>query len=391
MARASGDAGPLVLVCGEDEFPVRQRARAVWDCWCAGASGMDQEILDASAGTVDEALKRLGKLREALQTLPFFGGPKLVWFRDCTFLGEDRTSQAAAVTAALGDLAEELKAFSWDGVRLLISAGKADKRRSFFKTLAKLGTVEEFAALSDDRDWADRVEAEALRQFKAAGKTVADDALTALVGRVGPNLRALANEVEKLALHAGDRASVSLADVELLVPVQKLAAGFALADAVGDRDLPRALRMLDEELWTLRSGLDKRKSEIGLVYGLISKVRLLLLMKELRRLGVVRPSRDFRAFRAQVAALSDSRLPQDRRYNPIAGSPYPAFQALRQCEKWELPELVGAMDVLLEANIALVASGLDEAVVLQRAVVALLPSDTRGGSASPGVRTSRAA
>ena len=35
------------------------------------------------------------------------------------------------------ELAEELKSFRWDGVRLLISGGKADKRRNFYKTLEK--------------------------------------------------------------------------------------------------------------------------------------------------------------------------------------------------------------------------------------------------------------
>ncbi|MCW5556420.1 MAG: DNA polymerase III subunit delta [Verrucomicrobiae bacterium] len=378
MARSDGDAGagegasPLVLVCGDDEFSVRRRAREIWDPWCAGSSGMDQEVIEAGAGTVDDALERLARLREAMQTLPFFGGPKLIWFRDCTFLGEDRTSQTAGVTSALAEFAEELKAFRWEGVRLLISSGRPDKRRIFFKTLDKIGTVEEFASLADDRDWADRVEAEAVRQFKAAGKRIEPDALTELVGRVGPNLRLLANEVEKLVVHAGERPEVTRADVDLLTPLQKLAAGFALGDAVGRRDLPKALRVLDEELWTIRAGIDKKRSEIGLVYGLISKVRLMLLMKEIRRLGLVRPTRDWNAFRAQVSSVPEGRLPSDRRYNPFLGNAYPAFQALIQSDAWESEELVRAMEILLEANVRLVTSGLDESVVLQQALMECL-------------------
>ena len=146
----------------------------------------------------------------------------------------------------------------------------------------------------------------------------------------------------------------------------------ALGEAVGDRDLPRALRVLDEELWTIRAGVDKRKSEIGLVYGLISKIRLLLLMKELRRLGIVRPARDIHAFRNQIAGIAPGTLPADKKYNPLAGQPYPAFLALRQCEQWEGAELVRALDTLLDANLRLVTSGLDEAVVLQRALVELI-------------------
>ncbi|MFO1459219.1 MAG: DNA polymerase III subunit delta [Verrucomicrobiota bacterium] len=375
MAKAPSTSSPVVMICGDDEFSVRQRARQIWDQWSAEDSGMDQEVIEAAAGTVDEAFRRIALLREALQTLPFFGGTKRIWFRDCTFLGEDRTSQSAAVTSALTEFADELKAFRWDGVRLLISAGKADKRRTFFKTLDKIGTVEEFGSLADEKDWADRIESEALRQFRAAGKEIADDALAELVGRVGPNLRALSNEVEKLLLHLGDRGQVTLREVEVLTPLQKMAAGFALGDAVGDRNLPRALRVLDEELWVIRAGVDKKRSEIGLVYGLISKVRLLLLMKELRRLGIVRPCRDFNSFRSQLAGIDPQSLPSDKKYNPLAGNPYPAFNALRQCESWELQYLVRAMDVLLEANVKLVTSGLDEAVILQRALVDMLGLD----------------
>ena len=347
---------------------------------------MDQEVVEAGAGTVDEAFKRLARLREALQTLPFFGGAKVIWFRDCTFLGEDRTGQSTAVTEALTEFAGELKAFRWDGVRLLISAGKPDRRRTFFKTLEKIGTVESFASLADEKDWADRVETEALRQLRSAGKEIGDEALALLVGRVGPNLRALANEVEKLTLYAGDRTAISLNDVELLTPVQKMAAGFALGEAVGDRNLPKALRVLDEELWTIRVGLDKKKSEIGLVYGLISKMRTLLLMKELRRLGIVRPAGDINSFRNQISGIDQAKLPADKKYNPLAGHPYPAFQALRQSERWETAELVQAMDTLLEANLKLVTSGLDEAVVLQRALVDMVGTGRAPSSTSTSSR-----
>ena len=37
----------------------------------------------------------MARLREALQTLPFFGSGKVVWLRDCNFLGDERTASAA--------------------------------------------------------------------------------------------------------------------------------------------------------------------------------------------------------------------------------------------------------------------------------------------------------
>ena len=110
MASAETQA-PLKLVCGDDDFSVKQRARQLYDQWCAEAGGMDHEIVEAGAGNSEDALKRISKLHEALNTLPFFGGAKVVWFRDCTFLGEDRTASSAAVTAAMAGLADTLKTF----------------------------------------------------------------------------------------------------------------------------------------------------------------------------------------------------------------------------------------------------------------------------------------
>ena len=108
---------------------------------------MDHEIIDASVSNSGDALTAIAKLREALQTLPFFGSGKVVWLRDCNFLGDERAASAQAVTETLGELADELKNFKWQNVRLLISAGKVDKRKTFFKTLDKIGTVENFAGL----------------------------------------------------------------------------------------------------------------------------------------------------------------------------------------------------------------------------------------------------
>jgi hypothetical protein len=141
---------------------------------------------------------------------------------------------------------------------------------------------------------------------------------------------------------------------------------------LGDRVLPKLLRTVDEELWEIRSGIDKRKSEIGLLYGLISKVRTLLLVKELRREGALKPARDYNSFKSQLERLPASSLPSDKRFNPLAGSPYPAFQALRQIDNYETAELIRAMDTLLEANRRLVSSGLDDALVLQQALVEIV-------------------
>src|ERR1035437_9471011 len=142
---AAAQSNPLALVCGDDDFAVKQRAKQLYEKWSAELGGMDHEIIEATAANSGDALKALGKLRESLQTLPFFGSGKVIWLRDCNFLGEERAASAAVVTETLAELADELKKFAWQNVRLLISAGKVDKRKVFYKMVEKIGAVEVFA------------------------------------------------------------------------------------------------------------------------------------------------------------------------------------------------------------------------------------------------------
>lgn len=372
-------AAPLVLVCGEDDYGVKQRARQIHEQWCKEIGGMDHETIDAQVSNSGEALRALNRLREGLQTLPFFGTGKVVWFQNCSFLGDDRTSGSKEVTETLASLADELKKFSWGGVRLLISAGKVDRRKSFFKTVEKLGAVEIFTALSlDDKDWVAKAEEAALKALRGLKKCISDEALAELVNNVGPNLRQLHSEIEKLSLFVGSRSAIEVADVQAIVTRNKQARAFALADALGNRDLPRVLSCLDEEFWGMQ--FDKDKSEIGLLYGLISKVRGMILLKEMQREKWIKPDAEacgYGRFKAQLDRVPAERLPEDKRFNPLSMHPFVLFNSLPQSRKYTLDELVRAMELLLECNRKLISSPLDGKLVLQQTLVQIV----RGQSA----------
>jgi DNA polymerase III subunit delta len=377
---AATPTAPLALIQGDDEFAVKQRARQLFQSWSDEIGGMDHEIIDAQVTNSGEALKALGRLREALQTLPFFGGGKVVWLQNCNFMGDERAASAAAVTETLAEIAQELKSFSWNGVRLLISAGKVDKRKTFYKTLEKLGSVETFAAWSaDDKDWMHEAEAAASKQLRSLKKTLSDEALAALVTSVGPNSRQLGTEIEKLSLYVGDRQEITAEDIRTIVTRNKQARAFALADALGERNLPVLLRRLDEELWEMN--FDSQKSEIGLLYGLISKVRAMLFLKEMIREGWITSDgeRDYNRFKAQLGRIPTGQFPDDKRFNPLAINSFILFKAAPQARRYSTQELVRAMELLLECNQRLIFSSLDEALVLQQTLVQIV----RGEQESP--------
>ena len=372
---ASKPDSPVVLVCGEDDFAAKQRAKQIYRQWSEALGGMDHEIIEATVGNSGEALKALRKLREALQTLPFFGGGKAIWLRDCNFLGDERAAQTSDVAETLAELSHELREFPWKDVRLLVSASKVDKRKTFYKTLEKLGRVESFDGWSvNDKDWAEQAELWARKAIQTRGKQIGEDPLAELVTRVGPHPRQLDSEIEKLSLFVGERKEITEADVNAICIRNKMSRAFALGDALGNRNLPALLRCLDQELWEMQ--FDKDKSEIGMLYGLIAKVRALLMLKEMLREGWLKNTESYGNFKTQLERVPPSKLPADKRYNPLALNPYVLFKALPQVLNYSEAELVNAMDLLLRANLRLVSSALDERLVLQQIFVQIVGTAT---------------
>ena len=371
MTKAALPEGPLALIHGDDDFAVSQRARAINLAWCEAIGGMDHETIEATAANAGEATRALAKLHEALGTLPFFGTGKVVWFKDCNFLGDDRTAKSKEVSGGLADLAAMLKTFEWAGVRLLISGGRADKRKTFFKTFTKAGHVEEFVALSvDDRDWQATAEQLVTATLKALNKKPDYAAVTEMAQMVGPNNRALASECEKVAAFVGDRAEISSADVQAIVTRGKHAKAFALGDALGDRDLPRLLKRLDEDLWAVKT--DRKKSVIGLVAGLVSKVRSLLFARELLRTRRLNPSRAYGQFKSQLDGLSAEDFPTDRKISPLGMHPFVLFNATNQARNYKRAELIAALDLLLVCNRRLVSSSLDDRFLIQQTLIQIV-------------------
>jgi DNA polymerase-3 subunit delta len=364
---------PVVIVCGEDDFGVRQRAGQLFQQWRREVGEMDHETIDAAVSNSGEALRALAKLREGLQTLPFFGTGKVVWLKNCNFLGEERTAMAQAVTEALAALARELQSLDWQKVRLLISAGKVDKRRIFYKTLEKIGSVETLDGWSaEDKEWSEQAEGFARRALGDLQKQISDEALAQLVASVGPNTGLMHNEIEKLALYAGSRPRIEAADVEAVVTKNKQVQAFALGDALGKRDLAAVLSRLDEELWETRR--DPQHSEIGVLYGLISKVRSLILAKEMMAQGLLKPEPDYQRFTWQLSKIPADALPEDRKYKP---APYVLFRAVQQAPHYTRHELTQAMELLLACNQKLISSGLDPSLILQQSLVQIVsrPAD----------------
>ena len=84
--------------------------------------------------------------------------------------------------------------------------------------------------------------------LKPLGKRLARDADVELKMRLGDDLRLIASELQKLALYAGERAQITRDDVQAIVAPVREEEFFALAEAVGEGDLGKALQLFGDEL-----------------------------------------------------------------------------------------------------------------------------------------------
>jgi DNA polymerase III subunit delta len=367
-AKTAESESRIHAVVGSDESEVKRVAAELAAKLAppeAGEFGI--EVIDACADNVDQAVSRIRSAIEALQTLPFFGGAKLVWFKNANCLADSVIGRSAAVQGALEELAEVFEAGLGQDVTFLISATETDKRRSFYKNLAKRAEVQVIDRLDSSRaGWEEEATEIVRRKAKTAKLQFDDDALDLFVLLTGGDTRQIDNELEKIDLHQSGDPSVSLETVRELVPLSRAGVIFELGNAMAACDLERAL-MLVKRL------LDQGESAIGiLLVAILPTVRNLLLAKDLmERHRLARPHAPF----SFISALN--RLPPDatehlprKKDGTING--YALGLAAQQAHRFETKKLIAGLEACLEANVRLVSSQLDHELILTEIVVRLL-------------------
>src|SRR5438552_15753914 len=142
----------IFAVVGSDDVEVKHTATELAEKLKPAAAGdFGLETIDGAADNADQAVARIRSTIEALRTLPFFGCEKLVWLKNANFLGDDQKARSAAVQAALEELAETINAGLGPEITFLLSAIEVDRRRSFYKSLAKRAELQVFEKLDSSR------------------------------------------------------------------------------------------------------------------------------------------------------------------------------------------------------------------------------------------------
>ncbi len=191
----------VYLFYGNDEYLVGLNARKKVDEICPEAEqSLSLEVIDGSAAKIDDAVAALDQCIAAFRTVGLFGGMKVVWFRDASFLKNTVIMKNERIKNLFGELVSDLKAGLSEDQFLIISAPGVDKRSAFYKALNTVGEVEEYAI--PERDYEARPVAlqRTVALFKREGFSIDSAAADAFVEKTGFETRQIMNEVEKMVL-----------------------------------------------------------------------------------------------------------------------------------------------------------------------------------------------
>ena len=219
---------PVYLIWGRERWFVDRAVGLVKKALFGGPGGDASRSVNYDLFSGREA--KAAALATACRTVPMFAERRLVVVREASKILAD----------AWAAVAEYLDA-PHESTCLLVDWGekKPDGRLRWVKAAARHGVTAECRQLYD-RDVADFV-AFAVRSRQ---RSIDADAAAYLGEVVGTDLHALDDAVERVSLYAGDRQRIGLEDVESCVADTRAHEVWDLTDAVGTRDLPRALRIL---------------------------------------------------------------------------------------------------------------------------------------------------
>lgn len=327
------------------------------------------DIIDGNADNAEHAYDISHETIQALLTLPFFGGGKIVWLKRATFMGSDRTSEAERAKLGVEAIKDTLAAGLGDDITFIISATGMDKRRSFYKWIKDNATLEEHNKLDTSKDgWEQQVAKMVQIRAKALDLNFTADAMELFVMLAGEDTRQINVEVNKLDLYLGkDRRTVELDDIRQMVPLSRAGLVFEVGRALQRRDSSRALELIDQQL-------DRGESAIAILRAsLIPTIRNLFMARAAGE-NMKLPTSNYNAFAGALNGLPEmdrAWLPQKKAGGVNA---YPLFLAARDAQAFPFSALKKSMESCLNADQSLVTTSLDHRMVLHRLVVELMSS-----------------
>lgn len=357
----------IYFITGSDEAAVKKAATGLAAELAPSDDPFATETIDGAVATVDEAVSRIQSTMEALLTLPFFGGGKLVWLKSATFFTDSVTGRSESVASAIEQLLGVLTNQLGSEIICLISAPEADKRRAVYKTLSKIATLQihdkpDFGWGATEADLVDWV----AKRVDEKGLKLTTDALHLLTARVGVESRQLDTELEKLTLAFDPVTTISETDVRDIVPATRAGGIFDLGNAIAKRDLSLCVSTLDQLFY-------QGEKAVGiLLAAIVPTMRNLVSVKALMEEHRLQPPAQPQFFTGTLKKLPDSATRHLPRKKDGSINSYPLGLAAASARRYSLKELREGFIACAQANRDLVTSRLPDEVVLHRLLVQIV-------------------
>jgi DNA polymerase-3 subunit delta len=363
---SSPHSGNFFAVVGSDDGMVREKALALYNELTGGLDdGFTHETIDGIADNSDSAFEICSSTIQALQTIPMFGGDKVVWLRNANFLGDNVTGRSQRTEAGVESLRAALEHGLPEGVKFLLTAQGVDKRRAFWKFIEKAADVQVCDRIDTSRDdWQEQVASLVTRRAGELGLDFEPDALAIFVMLAGEQSQQIGNELEKLDLYLGPgRRTITEDDVNVLVPLSRAAVVFEIGKAIQNGNAARAIQLIDQQL-------EADESAIGIMRASIIGVVRNLFMARLIVEKFKVPTGSYQAFSGGLNRLPENDrawLPQKKDGSGV--NVFPIFLALPNAANFDLEALQHVMEATLKADQSLVTTGLDHRLILHRLIV----------------------
>lgn len=369
-------ANNIHAILGSDEGRVKEAALRLSKKLCpADAGDFGLESIAGQADNTEHAVRIINSTVEALQTLPFFGGEKVVWLQGANFFGDSQTGKSQGTLEATETLMAVLEGGIPSDVQFILSASEIDKRRSFYKKLTKLTKVEVFDKVDISKTgWELQVMSGVNQRARQMGLSFAPGAAEQFVLNVGADTRQLNAEMEKLSIYIGDRPA-TVEDVRTVVASTHIGVIWGIGDALAKRNLPLTLQLIDSQV-------GRGESAIGLLLAaIVPKVRQLLYIGDLLERHRL-PTGSYKALEAAINRLPESETLHFPRKKDGGISCYPHFLACQDGIRFTVPELKNALGECLRANLRLISTPLDPSIVLSQLVTRILIQEGQSASAA---------
>jgi DNA polymerase-3 subunit delta len=250
---------------------------------------------------------------------------------------------------------------------LVLTSDFVDKRRKLFKTVNKIGVVIDCSVPKGDRAADKRQQQEALKArmretLRRAGKTMAPEGLETLYEKTGPDTRGFCNELEKLITFVGDRKEILPSDIEMVSKRTKQDPIYEMTNAIAERDTRRALFFLD-------SLLKNNFFPLQVLLAATNQIRKLILAKDFihgKQGSGWKRDLSYATFKKMTLPKLEKREPDFLTNN---AHPFAIYMTLKQSDNYTLEQLIGALEVLLDADIRLKRSSQDAKIVLEHAIL----------------------